>query len=82
MTKKYLETTPGKYSIDSLQETAVLGTSHIIRTVLQSENWSLSNGVHHCFKRKCDKKILWKEKKNNNNNKRQLGNTKPKKFSW
>jgi hypothetical protein len=35
--KKYLETVPGKHSIDSLQRTAVLGTSHIIRKVLQSE---------------------------------------------
>jgi hypothetical protein len=35
--KNYLETIPGKHSIDSLQKTAVLGTSHIIRKVLQSE---------------------------------------------
>jgi hypothetical protein len=35
--KKYLETIPGKHSIDSLQKTAVLGTSHIISKVLQSE---------------------------------------------
>jgi hypothetical protein len=35
--KKYLETIPGKHSIDSLQKTSVLGTSHIIRKVLQSE---------------------------------------------
>jgi hypothetical protein len=35
--RKYLETIPGKHSIDSLQKTAVLGTSHIIRKVLQSE---------------------------------------------
>jgi hypothetical protein len=35
--KKNLETIPGKHSIDSLQKTAVLGTSHIIRKVLQSE---------------------------------------------
>jgi hypothetical protein len=35
--KKYLETIPGKHLIDSLQKTAVLGTSHIIRKVLQSE---------------------------------------------
>jgi hypothetical protein len=34
---KYLETIPGKHSIDSVQETAVLGTLHIIRKVLQSE---------------------------------------------
>jgi hypothetical protein len=34
--KIYLETIPGKHSIDSLQKAAVLGTSHIIRKVLQS----------------------------------------------
>ena len=33
--KKNLETVPGKHSIDSLQKTAILGTSHIIRKVLQ-----------------------------------------------
>jgi hypothetical protein len=37
VTRKNLETIPGKHSIDSLQKTAVLGTSHIIRKVLQSE---------------------------------------------
>ena len=35
--KKNLEAVPGKHSIDSLQKTAVLGTSHIIRKVLQCE---------------------------------------------
>ena len=35
--KKYLEAVPGKHSIDSLQKTAILGTSHIIRKVLQCE---------------------------------------------
>jgi hypothetical protein len=35
--QKNLEAIPGKHSIDSLQETAILGTSHIIRKVLQSE---------------------------------------------
>jgi hypothetical protein len=35
--KKNLEAIPVKHSIDSLQKTAILGTSHIIRTVLQSE---------------------------------------------
>ena len=32
-----VETVPGKHSIDSLQKTAILGTSHIIRKVLQCE---------------------------------------------
>ena len=35
--KENLETIPGKHSIDSLQKTAILGTSHIIRKVLQCE---------------------------------------------
>ena len=35
--RKNLETVPGKHSIDSLQKTATLGTSHIIRKVLQCE---------------------------------------------
>jgi len=35
--RKNLETIPGKHSIDSLQKTAVLGTSHVIRKVLQCE---------------------------------------------
>jgi len=35
--KKNLETVPGKHSIYSLQKTAILGTSHIIRKVMQCE---------------------------------------------
>jgi hypothetical protein len=35
--KKNSEAIPGEHSTDSLQKTTVLGTSHIIRTVLQSE---------------------------------------------
>jgi hypothetical protein len=35
--KNYLETILGKHSIDSLQKTAVLGTSDIIKKMLQSE---------------------------------------------
>jgi hypothetical protein len=33
-----LETTPGKRSIDSIQKTAVPGTSHIMRKALHSES--------------------------------------------
>jgi hypothetical protein len=36
--RKNLEGMPGKHPIDSLQKTTVLGTSHIIRTVLQCED--------------------------------------------
>jgi len=35
--RKNLEAIPGKHSIDSLQKTAILGTSHIIRKVLLCE---------------------------------------------
>jgi hypothetical protein len=35
--RKNLEAIPGKLSVDSLQKTAILGTSHIIRKVLQCE---------------------------------------------
>ena len=35
--RKHLEAVPGKHSIDSLQKTAILGTSHITRKVLQGE---------------------------------------------
>ena len=35
--RKNLDVVPGKHSIDSLQKTAILGTSHIIRKVLQCE---------------------------------------------
>jgi hypothetical protein len=35
--KEYLETIPGKRSVESLQTTAVRGTSHITRKVLQCE---------------------------------------------
>ena len=34
--RKNLEAVPGKHSIDSLQKTALLGTSHTIRKVWQS----------------------------------------------
>ena len=35
--KLNLEAIPGRHSTDSLQKTAILGTSHIIRKVLQCE---------------------------------------------
>jgi hypothetical protein len=34
---KNLETIPGQHSTDSVQKTAILGTSHIIRKVLRLE---------------------------------------------
>ena len=56
--RKNLEAVPVKHSIDSLQKTAILGTSHIIRKVLQCEAWSLSDGDHRWFKRSTRKKRL------------------------
>ena len=35
--RKNLEAVPGKHSIYSLQKTAIFGTSHIIRKVIQCE---------------------------------------------
>jgi len=54
--RKNLEAVPGKHSIDSLQQTAILGTSHIIRKVLQCDAWSVSGGYHRWFKRSTGKK--------------------------
>ena len=34
---KNLEAVPGKHSTDSLQKTAIRGTSHIVQKVLQAE---------------------------------------------
>jgi len=35
--RKDLEAIPGRHSIDSLQKTTILGTSHVIRKLLQRE---------------------------------------------
>jgi hypothetical protein len=35
--KKHLKAIPGKHSIETLQKTPILGTSHIIRKILHSE---------------------------------------------
>jgi hypothetical protein len=35
--RKNLEAMTGKHSVDSVQKTVILGTSHIIRKVLQCE---------------------------------------------
>jgi hypothetical protein len=54
--RKNLEDVPGKPSIESLQKTAILGTSHIIRKVVQGEACSLSDGDYRWFKRSTRKK--------------------------
>jgi hypothetical protein len=55
--RKNLEAIPEKHSMDSLQKTAVLGTSHIIRKVLQCETCSpLVQEKYQEEKKTCDKK--------------------------
>jgi hypothetical protein len=66
--RKNLEAIPGKHSTDSLQQTAVLGTSHIIRKVLQFETGSVSGGGHWWFRRSTGKKRPVTRDNNNNNN--------------
>ena len=67
--RKHFEPVPGKHFINSLQKTAILGTSHIIRKVLQCEAWSLSGGDH-CWLKRCtrQKKPVTRGIHNNNNN--------------
>jgi hypothetical protein len=54
--RKTLKAIPGKHSIDSLQKTAILETSHLIRKVLQCETLSLRGGGHSWFERSTGKK--------------------------
>jgi hypothetical protein len=54
--KENLEAIPIKQLVDSLQEAAKHGTSHIIRKVLQCETGSLSVRDHRWFKRFTRKK--------------------------
>ena len=71
--RKNMEAIPEKHSTDSLQKTAILGTSHIIRKVVQCESWSLSSGDHRWLKRSNRKKrsvtrVINNNINNNNNN--------------
>jgi len=54
--RKKFQTITEKHSVDSLQKTAVLGTSHIMQKVLQSENGSLCGGNRRWFRRHGRKK--------------------------
>jgi hypothetical protein len=58
---------PGKRSIDLAQPTVILGTSQIIRKVLQSELWSQSDGDRRWFKRRYREKSVTRDNNNNNN---------------
>jgi hypothetical protein len=66
--QKYPETIPGQHSIDSLQKTAILGTLHIIRKVLQAETWSLSGGVHYWLKGRSTREEIKPVTRNYDNN--------------
>jgi hypothetical protein len=85
--RKNVEVIPGKYSIDSLQKAAVLGTSHVMRKVLQCEPCGLSGGDRCWVKRRTGEK--WpvtkrrrrrrrrrrqQQQHNNNNNKKKKCN--------
>jgi len=65
-----LEAVPGKHLIGSPQKTFVLGTSHIMRNVLQCETGSLGGGNHRWFQRNTRKKRPVTSDDNNNNNKK------------
>jgi len=59
----------GKHSVDLLQQTTTLGTSYIIREVLQSETWSVSGGDHRWFERSTrEKRFLIRDNSSSNNN--------------
>ena len=59
--RKNLEAITGKHAADSLQKTAILRASHIIREVLQCETGSLSAGDRRWFKRSTRGKGLRQE---------------------
>jgi hypothetical protein len=74
-TNTFLETVPGKCSVDSVQKkiNSCIGTSHIIRKVLQSETWSQSGGFiidsrGNVPGKTCDKRINNNNNNNNDNN--------------
>jgi hypothetical protein len=82
---KNLEALPGKHSTDSLHKAAILGTSHIIRKVLQS-SWAVSaeSSLPLVQEEKCrDEKACYKRQYNsssssNNNNNIQIHTISPK----
>ena len=56
--RKNFETLAGNHLIDSLQKTAILGTSHIIRKVLQREAVRITAGSREVPGRNvCDRDI-------------------------
>jgi hypothetical protein len=63
---KSVEAMPVKHAIDSLKMTAILGTSHIMQKVPQSEISSLSGGDQFWFG-KIDRKKMTVTRNNNHN---------------
>jgi hypothetical protein len=45
----------------------IIGTSHIVREVIQAETWSLSGGVHHWLKRRSTREERKPVTRENNN---------------
>ena len=66
--RQNVEGVPGKHSIDSLQKTTILETSHIIQKVLQPETLSLCSRDHQWFKTSTTKKRPVTRDNNNNSN--------------
>jgi len=67
--KESLEAIPGNYSVDSLQNTAIPGKSHIIQKVLLSERRG-SPLVQEKYQgeKACDKRQRHHQQQHNNNN--------------
>jgi len=68
--KKVLKATPGKHSIDSLQNAAVLGTSHsaAVRNVKAERGGSPLVQEKYRGEKVCDKRRRLRQQHNNNNN--------------
>ena len=57
-----------EHSRNSVQKTAILGTSHTVREVLQSETWTLNSGNPRCFRRSTRKnRSVTRDNSKNNN---------------
>jgi len=65
--KNNLEAIPGKHSVDSLQKIGILGTSHIIRKVLESETGTLSGRDRGCYTSSSTRKKRPVTRENKNN---------------
>ena len=67
--RKNLKIITGKRSLVSLQKTAILGPSHMIRKLLQSESRGLGDGIQekNLEVKACDKRQQQQQHNNNNN---------------